>query len=36
MIRDLYLDRTPFVDVSPLSTDRFAGGASGRPETHIV
>ncbi|MFC4066542.1 NAD(P)/FAD-dependent oxidoreductase [Actinoplanes subglobosus] len=36
VIRDLYLDRTPFVDVSPLSTDRFAAGASGRPETHIV
>ncbi|MEU4158026.1 FAD-binding oxidoreductase [Actinoplanes sp. NPDC026670] len=36
VIRDLHLDRTPFVDVTPLSTDRFAGGASGRPETHIV
>jgi sarcosine oxidase subunit beta len=36
VIRDLWLDRTPFVDVSPLSTDRFALGAAGRPETHIV
>jgi sarcosine oxidase subunit beta len=36
VIRDLHLDRIPFVDVTPLSTDRFAGGALGRPETHIV
>jgi sarcosine oxidase subunit beta len=34
VIRDLYLDRDPFVDVGPLSVDRFATG--GRPETHIV
>jgi sarcosine oxidase subunit beta len=36
VIRDLYLDREPVVDVSPLTTDRFAAGATGRPETHIV
>ncbi|MEV4278484.1 NAD(P)/FAD-dependent oxidoreductase [Actinoplanes xinjiangensis] len=36
VIRDLHLDRAPFVDVSPLSADRFALGAEGRPETHIV
>ncbi|MEU4625169.1 FAD-binding oxidoreductase [Actinoplanes sp. NPDC023801] len=36
VIRDLYLGREPVVDVSPLTTDRFAAGATGRPETHIV
>jgi sarcosine oxidase subunit beta len=36
VIRDMYLERTPFVDVRPLSADRFADGAAGRPETHIV
>ncbi|GIE30739.1 FAD-dependent oxidoreductase [Actinoplanes italicus] len=36
VIRDLYLDREPVVDVSPLTVDRFAAGATGRPETHIV
>jgi sarcosine oxidase subunit beta len=36
VIRDLCLERDPFVDVAPLSADRFAGGAAGRPETHIV
>jgi sarcosine oxidase subunit beta len=36
VIRDLYLDRDPFVDVSPLSVRRFAPGAAARPETHIV
>ena len=35
IIRDLYLDRTPFVDVSPLSATRFAGG-QGRPELCVV
>jgi sarcosine oxidase, subunit beta len=34
VVRDLYLRRTPFVDVGPLGVDRFASG--GRPETHIV
>lgn len=33
--RDLYLERDPFVDVAPLSADRFAWG-SGRPELNIV
>jgi sarcosine oxidase subunit beta len=36
VVRDLYLDREPVVDVSPLTADRFADGATGRPETHIV
>lgn len=36
VIRDLYLEREPFVDVSPLSVERFAPGAFVRPETHIV
>jgi sarcosine oxidase, subunit beta len=35
ILRDLYLDRTPFVDVGPLSADRFARGAE-RPERAIV
>ena len=35
ILRDLYLGRTPFVDVSPLSADRFARGAE-RPERAIV
>jgi glycine/D-amino acid oxidase-like deaminating enzyme len=35
VIRDLWLGREPFVDVSPLSADRFSVGAL-RPEHHIV
>jgi sarcosine oxidase subunit beta len=35
VVRDLYLGREPFVDVSPLSATRFADGAS-RPEHSIV
>jgi sarcosine oxidase subunit beta len=35
VVRDLYLGRAPFVDVSPLSADRFAGGGA-RPEHNIV
>src|SRR4051812_6327694 len=35
ILRDLYLGRAPFVDVSPLSADRFATGAL-RPERAIV
>jgi sarcosine oxidase subunit beta len=35
IIRDLYLGRTPFVDVTPLSADRFAS-RQDRPETAIV
>jgi sarcosine oxidase subunit beta len=36
VVRDLYLDREPFVDIGPLSVDRFRSSAGGRPETHIV
>lgn len=36
VVRDLYLDRDPFVDVGPLSAARFHDGAVIRPETHIV
>lgn len=36
VVRDLYLDRDPFVDVRPLSADRFTSAAGLRPETHIV
>jgi sarcosine oxidase subunit beta len=35
ILRDLYLRRTPFVDVTPLAADRFARGAL-RPERAIV
>jgi sarcosine oxidase subunit beta len=35
VVRDLYLGRTPVVDVSSLSVDRFAG-ADLRPELNIV
>lgn len=35
VIRDLYLGREPFLDVSPFSTDRFAEG-SLRGEVNIV
>jgi sarcosine oxidase subunit beta len=36
VMRDLYLEREPFVDVAPLSVRRFAGDRVLRPETHIV
>ncbi|WP_326648325.1 NAD(P)/FAD-dependent oxidoreductase [Streptomyces sp. NBC_01750] len=37
IMRDLYLDRTPFIDVGPLSAARFGGHAAGvRPEAHII
>ncbi len=36
IVRDLYLDRRPFVDVAPLSADRFRTGAGIRPEAHVV
>jgi sarcosine oxidase subunit beta len=35
VLRDLWLGREPFVDVGPLSADRFSVGAL-RPERHIV
>ena len=35
ILRDLYLGREPFVDISPMSADRFAAGAA-RPEHNIV
>lgn len=35
VVRDLYLGRSPVVDVSPLSANRFAAAAL-RPERHIV
>ncbi|MFD7433725.1 NAD(P)/FAD-dependent oxidoreductase [Streptomyces sp. NPDC059861] len=35
VVRDLYLGRVPFVDVRPLSADRFATGAP-RPEANLV
>ena len=35
ILRDLVLDREPFVDVSPLSVERFAGGGS-RPERNVI
>ncbi|MFE1173987.1 NAD(P)/FAD-dependent oxidoreductase [Streptomyces sp. NPDC058773] len=36
IMRDLHLDRTPFVDITPLSADRFTTGAEIRPEAHVV
>ncbi|UQA97043.1 NAD(P)/FAD-dependent oxidoreductase [Streptomyces halobius] len=36
IVRDLCLDRTPFVDIAPLSADRFRTGAESRPEAHVV
>jgi sarcosine oxidase subunit beta len=35
LIRDLVLGREPFVDVSPLGVERFAGHA-GRPEHNVI
>ena len=35
VMRDLYLERTPVVDVSALDVERFAG-AGTRPELNIV
>ncbi|MGW2235620.1 NAD(P)/FAD-dependent oxidoreductase [Streptomyces sp. NPDC001759] len=35
VIRDVYLGRVPFVDVRPLSADRFAADAP-RPEANLV
>ena len=36
IVRDLYLDRAPFVDVTPFNADRFTAGADIRPEAHVV
>ena len=35
VVRDLVLGETPFVDVSPLSVDRFAADQA-RPEVNLV
>jgi sarcosine oxidase subunit beta len=35
VVRDLVLRREPFVDVSPLSVDRFSSGGA-RPEHAVV
>jgi sarcosine oxidase subunit beta len=35
IVRDLVLGRTPFVDVTPLSTERFAHAAP-RPERNVI
>ncbi len=35
VLRDLYLGREPFVDVGPMSADRFSSGTA-RPEHNIV
>ncbi|MGY0056329.1 NAD(P)/FAD-dependent oxidoreductase [Streptomyces sp. LZ34] len=36
VVRDLYLEREPCVDITPLSADRFRTGAGARPEAHVV
>lgn len=35
VLRDMYLGQTPFVDVTPMSAERFASG-SGRAELNII
>ena len=35
ILRDLYLEREPFVDVAPLSANRFVLGAE-RPENNVI
>ncbi|MGP3987220.1 NAD(P)/FAD-dependent oxidoreductase [Streptomyces sp. 3N207] len=36
IMRDLYLERRPFADITPLGADRFRTGAEIRPEAHVV
>ncbi|WP_055563366.1 NAD(P)/FAD-dependent oxidoreductase [Streptomyces atriruber] len=36
IVRDLYLERRPRVDVGPLGAERFHAGAASRPEAHVV
>ncbi|MFF4256820.1 NAD(P)/FAD-dependent oxidoreductase [Streptomyces sp. NPDC001663] len=36
ILRDLYLEREPFTDISPLGADRFRTGTETRPEAHVV
>ena len=36
IVRDLHLGREPFVEISPLSADRFRVGSEIRPEAHVV
>ena len=36
IIRDLYLDREPFLDPSPFSADRFDDAGSLLHEVHII
>ncbi len=36
ILRDLYLGIQPFVDISPLTADRFSSGGTLRPEANIV
>jgi sarcosine oxidase, subunit beta len=35
IVRDLVLERQPFVDVTPLSVERFASGRT-RPEHNVI
>jgi sarcosine oxidase subunit beta len=35
VVRDLYLRQQPFIEVSAMSADRFASGAT-RSELHII
>jgi sarcosine oxidase subunit beta len=36
ILRDLYLQKQPFVEIQQLSADRFSGGGQLRPEYNIV
>ncbi|MEJ8652350.1 FAD-binding oxidoreductase [Streptomyces sp. MS1.AVA.3] len=36
IMRDIHLERTPFIDVTPFCADRFTTGVPTRPEIHVV
>ncbi|GGV28929.1 FAD-dependent oxidoreductase [Streptomyces longisporoflavus] len=36
IVRDLYLEREPCLDIAPMSADRFLSGSATRPEAHVV
>jgi len=36
ILRDLYLEREPFIDISALSAERFTESGELRPEMNIV
>ncbi|MEV2253344.1 FAD-binding oxidoreductase [Streptomyces sp. NPDC050147] len=36
IVRDLHQGREPYVDIAPMSADRFRTGPAPRPEAHVV